>query len=68
MLTTIDMLNGIVLTLPYISATFRTNFIILYVKQAKILGENQMLTIFSAPRGLQDKKRSAAVFVGENFW
>ena len=40
MLATIHMLNGIVYTLPYISATFRTNFWIVDVIQAKILGEN----------------------------
>ena len=40
MLATIHMLNGIVYTLPYISATFRTNFGIVDVIQAKILGEN----------------------------
>ena len=40
MLATIHMLNGIVYILPYISATFRTNFGVVDVIQAKILGEN----------------------------
>ena len=56
MLATIHMLNGIVYTLPYISATFRTNFWIVDVIQAKILGENLILTIFFFPEGSPRRK------------
>ena len=49
------------------SATFKTNLGILDVKQANILGENQMLTIFSVPRGLQEKKNERSRFCQGKF-
>ena len=40
MLATIHMLNGIIFTIPHISATFRANFSILHAIQAELLLEN----------------------------